>query len=106
MFPQKPFFSFDSYQKRMKYFISNMNKVYKIKGLESIAFPEKIACDIGSNWEKYLEILEKYAKKFPNVRSVMYTGAFFSKFKIVDTVVKKLDKVGEKSQDLSSKTLK
>lgn len=83
-----------------------MNKVYKIKGLQSIAYPEKIACDIGSNWDKYLEILEKFAKKFPNVRSVMYTGAFFSKFKIVDTVVKKLDKAIDRDHNVSSKTLK
>lgn len=62
---------------------------------------------MGSNWDKYLEIMEKFAKKYANVRSVMYTGAFFSKFKIVDKVVKKLtSKEIEKEADLASKTLK
>jgi len=28
------------------------------------------------NWKKYLEMVEKYAKKYPSIRTVMYVGEF------------------------------
>lgn len=35
---------------------------------------EYIACDKGSNWNSYLRLIEKFAIKFPKVKTVLYVG--------------------------------
>lgn len=56
-----------------------MEKVYSIKNLKNFAFSEKFApLPLLDHWPKYYEIMEKFAKKFPKVRSVMYTHEILS----------------------------
>lgn len=52
---------------RRRYFVSCLNKVFKIPDLESVAIPKKMACNGSSNlWEySYFKIIQKFAFKYP-----------------------------------------
>ena len=67
------------YNKRMNYFIRGMNYVYRIKNLQSIAIPETLGDVKRTQWEPYLKNLEKYEKKFPKVRLVLYCYKYWFK---------------------------
>jgi len=65
----------DSKEKRYRWFISCIYNVctYFDDRKISIAFPYRIGCGLaGGDWKKYLECLERYNKKFENVKFVMY----------------------------------
>lgn len=66
-----------------------MNKVYKIPNLESVAIPEGLCTGtarlittqafFGRNWDRYLEVINKFAKKYPTVKTVLYVGDYLEK---------------------------
>lgn len=35
---------------------------------------EYIGCDKGSNWNSYMRVIEKFARKFPKVKTALYLG--------------------------------
>lgn len=70
---QRAFFHLDSYENRLNYFEKCMHEVFKIKNLESIGMQQFLACDEFHHWEKYKNIISSFAKKFPMVRTVVYT---------------------------------
>jgi len=51
-----------------------LHEVFKIQNLESIAMQKYLACDEFEHWEKYKNIINSFAKKFPQVRTVVYTA--------------------------------
>ena len=64
---------FDSEISRESYFQSCLNEIFKIKDLESIAFPYKIGCNLaGGNWDHYLKMLEGFEKSLNNVKVIIY----------------------------------
>lgn len=72
--PGEPFTYEDSFERRIRYFASCLNKVYKIDGLQSIAIqsvknPEKIGNFYNSYilWKIYYNILRTFSVKFPKV---------------------------------------
>lgn len=38
---------------------------------------ERIGCDVGSNWSMYNRVIERFAAKFPKVKTVMYLKNVF-----------------------------
>ena len=48
----------DTFKHRLKYFISSMNKVYKIKNIQSLAMAEHITGT--KQWKIYLGLIEKF----------------------------------------------
>jgi O-acetyl-ADP-ribose deacetylase (regulator of RNase III) len=62
-FPKYPDSALDGPKVREKYFHRALIHLAKTPGLQSIAFPWKIACGAaGGNWEHYLGTLENFAK--------------------------------------------
>jgi O-acetyl-ADP-ribose deacetylase (regulator of RNase III) len=62
--PDPDISSADSYHAREKWFKKCLNKIAKIKGLESIAFPYKIGCGLaGGHWPNYEKMLLEFARK-------------------------------------------
>jgi len=56
--------------KRKRFFISCINKVYKIPEIKNYALSENI---VGPKFKKeYLRILDVYGKKYPHVKIFVY----------------------------------
>jgi len=57
-----------------------MNKVYRLKNLDSVAIPNYFGCIFEfsgvTNWNNYHKLIEKYAAKYPAIRTVMYMGKY------------------------------
>lgn len=65
--PKYPNSTLDGPAIREKYFYHCLLRVAKIKDLESIAFPYKIACGAaGGNWKKYFGNINNFAKYVSN----------------------------------------
>ena len=77
-----------------------MNKTFKIKNLKSLAIPENVTTGtaelivspehFGRNWTRYESTIKKFAKKFPGVRVVIYSGDFADKYRKYNNYVKKM----------------
>jgi hypothetical protein len=60
-------------EKRQQWFAACLEKVARIKGLRSIAFPYRVGCgNAGGNWMWYQQQLEKLALRLSTVRVVVY----------------------------------
>lgn len=74
MHPGQPFAYDDSFQRRIRFFASCMNKVYKINGIQSIGLMsikniEKVGNFHNSYilWKIYFNILRTFSLKYPKV---------------------------------------
>lgn len=60
----KQSYTTDSYENRLKYFQMALDKISRLKGLNSVAFPYGIGCGLaGGNWDDYYSMLEKLSLK-------------------------------------------
>lgn len=59
----------DTYEMRKKWFQMCLDKISKIKGLKSIAFPHSIGCGLaGGEWKDYEDMLVKWSKTNPDIK--------------------------------------
>lgn len=65
----------DTAEDRIRYFEEALEDlVRQIPHTSSVAFPYKIGCGLaGGNWVKYSMILQKFAKKNPSMKIVVYS---------------------------------
>jgi O-acetyl-ADP-ribose deacetylase (regulator of RNase III) len=58
---------------RKNYFMSCLEHIAKIEGLQSIALPFGIGCGLaGGNWEEYYRLIEWFANSNPNINVIIY----------------------------------
>lgn len=61
--PKFPKSTLDGIPAREKYFYHGLLRLAQVPGLESVAFPWRIACGAaGGDWEHYLEMINNFAK--------------------------------------------
>lgn len=74
-FPGKPNNNIkkDTSKIRKNYFMSCLEHISKIEGLQSVALPFGIGCGLaGGNWEEYYRLIEWFANSNPNVNVCLY----------------------------------
>ena len=70
-FPGKPQ-NEDTYEARKEWFQMCLNRIAKIKGLKSIAFPHGIGCGLaGGKWGDYEKMIVKWAETIPDVQIII-----------------------------------
>lgn len=77
----------DTFEKRKRYFISCLNKTYKIPNIKSVCMMEKVGLPFGEispklidkqkdkiyrMWFIYMDIIQKFALKYRKVKTVIY----------------------------------
>lgn len=71
--PGKAKNSNDSYEIRLAAFRSALEKIGKIEGIQSVAFPYNIGCGFGGgSWDEYYSALVDFARSYTNIRIVIY----------------------------------
>jgi len=82
----------DSEEYRILLFQKCLNKISKIKNLESIAFPYKIGCGLaGGDWDKYYKLIQDFAEKNPEIEVQIITKGRFKKQIVEKTLPKSKD---------------
>jgi O-acetyl-ADP-ribose deacetylase (regulator of RNase III) len=75
-YPGKPKFALskrDGYEARQEAFAACLEKISKIPGLKSIAFPWGIGCGAaGGDWEKYQKMISEFESSTPGVEIRIY----------------------------------
>jgi O-acetyl-ADP-ribose deacetylase (regulator of RNase III) len=67
--PRFPDSNIDGYKVREEFFQKALDKIEKIKGLKSIAFPDHIGCGAaGGNWGTYKKMIEDLSDKLDSVK--------------------------------------
>lgn len=62
---------------RIKQYACALNKVFRIKELDSVGICYKAGvAGMEEHWPLYEDLLKKFANRHPNVRMVMYYGWF------------------------------
>jgi phosphoserine phosphatase len=62
----------DDQKSREKYFLDCLEKISKIKDINSIAFPWRIGCGLaGGNWDTYMSMIDNFSSKF-NINVSIY----------------------------------
>ncbi len=66
-------FEKDTQQQREGYFLQSLEEISRISNIKSIAMPYEIGCGLaGGKWESYLNMLQDFADKNPNINLSLY----------------------------------